>query len=164
MRILEIWVDPSKTVKERSVCGTWLPSPVKSILAPRKSLHLLSARRPCLRRNPSCNAPFEVSSSTMIDSVPETEEVHSHGSSEIAFLRLSTQAESKAKCMPDTRHESFKVFISKEYSPPSPSLARVESFSPRKLWQKHFLCPSNLCSFQGMSMCIFICWSDDYTA
>ena len=151
MESLEIWIDPSKMVKEGSVCGTWLPSPVKSILAPRKSLHLLSARRRCLRRNPSCSAPFEVSSSAIIDSVPVTEEVQCHGSSEIAFLRLSTLAESKPKCVSGTHQECFKVCISKEYSPPSLSLTRLESFSPRRLWQKHFLCPSN---FSGTLMCI----------
>ena len=149
IRSLEIWIDPSKMVKEGSECGTWLPSPVKSILAPRKSLHLLSARRRCLLRNPSCNSPVRVSSSAIIDSAPEAEEVHSHGSSEIAFLRLSTVGESKPKCVPRTNRGCFEVCISEEYSRPSTSLMRLQNFSPKRLWQKHYLCPSNLCSFPG---------------
>ena len=147
---LEIWIDPTKMVKEGSECGTWLPSPVKSILAPRKSLHLLSARRRCLLRNPSCNSPLGVSSSAIMDSALEAEEVHSHGSSEVAFLRLSTLGESKSKCMPPgTDRDCFEVCISEEYSRPSTSLMRLQNFSPKRLWQKHYLCPSNLCSFPG---------------
>ena len=152
VRSVEIWIDPSKTVKEGSVCGTWLPSPVRSILAARNCLHLLSARRRCLRRNPSCHAPFVVSSSTIIESVPETEEVHSHGSSEIAFLRLSTVAESKLECVPCTHQESFKVYISMDYTPPSPSFTHLETFSPRRLWRKHFFWQGtcNLCNYPGL--------------
>lgn len=155
MGSLEIWIDPSTIGREGSLCGTWLPSPVKSILAPRKSLHMLSARRHCLRRIQPYNAPHQVSSLALIDSVLETEELHRHGSSEITFVRLSTIEEALSKCVQGVHQECLKVYITNDYSPPPPTLRCAKSYSPRRLWQKHLICRRNSEYFSGMHVCVF---------